>query len=208
VAPARHLPIPFPARPGGIMNTPARSRCALAALALVALAAGCTTRPDVRHDHDPAADFKAYKTFAFADSAGSNAYTSLLDARLRQATRLEMEQLDYVFSERNPDLRVHLLVQVAERQELRAAPGGRGLYGYRGWSGGIDTVDYRQGTLRIDLVDVRRHALVWKGVAEGRLPSEAVKSPGTAIDAVVHEVFAGFPGGTQQLQAAVEGSRP
>lgn len=193
------------------MNAPARSRRARAAgtalLALVALAAGCTTRPDVRHDHDPAADFKAYKTFAFAEPGGG-AYTSLLDARLRQATRLEMERLDYVFNERNADLRVHLLVQVAERQELRATPGGRGLYGYRGWSGGIDTVDYRQGTLRVDLVDVRRHALVWKGVAEGRLPSAAVKNPGAAIDAVVHEVFAGFPGGTQQLQAAVDGSRP
>ncbi len=88
------------------------------------------------------------------------------------------------------------MVQVADRVELRSVPTGRGFYGYRGLShGGVETVDYRQGTLRIDLVDSQRRALVWQGVAEGRLDAKAIHSPGPSVDAAVGEIFARFADG-------------
>jgi hypothetical protein len=76
-----------------------------------------------------------------------------------------------------------------------------GYYGYRGgmygaWGGypyDVDTVDYREGTLSIDLVDARKNQLVWQGVAEGRVSDEVRQNPGPAIDAVIAEIFRNFP---------------
>lgn len=168
------------------------------ALAALALAAGCAARPDIRHDRDPAVDLHAFKTFSFAgvDDGGASAadtgYTGLIDARMRAAARRELERLDYVYREQGGDLQVHMLLMVAERQELRPAPAGP--RGYRGW-GGVESVDYRQGSLTVDLVDPKRRALVWRGVAEGRVSDDAAAQPGPAVDAAVRDLFAAFPDG-------------
>lgn len=182
------------------MMTPslARGLTAASTVLLLAVSTGCATHPDTRFDQDPNVDLTTYKTFAFypplaTDQAG---YASLLTSRVQQAARARLERADYVYSEDNPDLRVGFALQVAERTGLRSTPAGPGLYGYRAWgAAGVETVDYRQGTLTIDLVDARRNALVWHGVAEGRLGEGALKNPGPAIDLVVGELFAGFRGG-------------
>lgn len=171
---------------------------ALVAVALTAFAVGCASRPDVRLDQDPQVDLRSYRTFGFYEPAATEraGYTSLLNSRLQQATRSQLEKQHYVYSESNPDLRVNVMVQVADRVELRSMPSSRGFYGYRGWGhGGVETVDYRQGTLRIDLVDNQRRALVWQGVAEGRLDSKSIHNPGPSVDVAVSEIFARFPDG-------------
>ena len=166
-----------------------RRTAGLAALAtLVALAAGCASKPDVRADQEPGNDLKAYRSFAFYDTA-SPAYMSLLEQRVRAATREQLERAHYSYDERHPDLRVNYALHMVEKQELRSTPG---RFGYR--TSGIESVEYRQGTLAIDLVDVRRNALVWRAVAEGRLDAKAIEQPGPTVDAVVGEMFARLPG--------------
>lgn len=178
----------------------AYSATALAAAAAAALGAGCAARPDVRHDRDPAADLRAYKTFAFQETrsplqGGLGAgYATLQEARLQQAARLELERHGLTQVVQAPDLRVHLAMRVIQRQELRTSPGVHGIgVGYRGWSATrIDSVDVRHGTLVVDLVDTRRNALVWRGVAEGAIERADAQDPGPAIDRAMSEVFAGF----------------
>jgi hypothetical protein len=167
----------------------------VALLLAAALAAGCTTQPQVRHDHDPSVDMQAYKTFAFyeADRPGAGSYTTLVEARLKETTRRQLEQYRLVYSDSNPDLRVNLMLQVVEKQELRPAPGARTPPVYRGWAG-VESVDYRQGMLWIDLVDARSHKLVWRGVAEGRIGDTQMRDPGATIDEAVRAVFTGLPG--------------
>lgn len=165
----------------------------LASGAIAALAAGCASRPNVRHDQDPTADLSAYRTFGFYDRVDGG-YSSLVGKHLQKATREQLEQLRYVYSDQNPDLRVAMFLRVAEHPELRSTPG-RGPYGYRGWNGGIETVTVREGSLRIDLVDTRRNALVWQGVAEGRVDRKAMRDPGLALHAAVAEIFADYPAG-------------
>jgi Domain of unknown function (DUF4136) len=158
---------------------------------LVAALAGCAAAPDIRRDRDPGVDLGAYRTFGFFEPAGAEAlrYTSLVTTRLRQATREQLEKQAFVYSEDDPDLRVNLVVDVVDKVELRSSPG----VGYRPWSGRLDSVEYRKGTLRIDLVDARRRALVWQGVAEGRIDPASLSQPGPGLDAVVAQLFAGFP---------------
>jgi Domain of unknown function (DUF4136) len=171
-----------------------RRAAGLAALVgLVALAAGCATQADVRADQEPGSDLKAYKTFAFYESP-SPGYMSLAERHLRAAARAQLERQHYTYDDRAPDLRVNYALHVVDKQALKATPAA-GRFGYRGWAGsGVESVEYRQGTLAIDLVDARRNALVWRAVAEGRVDAKAMEQPGPTIDAVVSELFTRFPG--------------
>jgi hypothetical protein len=113
-----------------------------------------------------------------------------MSSRLRTATIAELTRRGYTYDARAPQLRVNLFLQVANRQDVRSTPG----TGFRPWMGrDIETVGYKAGTLRIDLVDVARNASVWQGVAEGKIPEEALSNPGPAIDEVVRSIFRQFP---------------
>ena len=165
----------------------------------VLLLSGCATGPTVVADQAPETDLSAYKTFAFFDRVATDnaAYSSILSSHLKQSTRRELERLGYVYDETDPELRVNFFLKVDERREIRSTPTAGGFYGYRSyaWTGvNIDTVEYKAGTLSIDLVDTDRNALVWHGLAEGRVRDDALRNPGPAIGSVVSEIFGAFPG--------------
>lgn len=167
---------------------------------VLATLSGCASGPATRTDKDPMADLGAYKTFAFFSPLTTDRmqYSTIDSRRLKQATREQLERRGYTYREEGPDLRVQLYLKVVERQEVRssASPGFYGpralavaSAGYRS----VETVDYRQGTLTIDLVDTHRNALVWQGVAEGRLGNKTHDHPDQVVDDVVGRLFAGFP---------------
>jgi hypothetical protein len=148
-------------------DSPNRRAAGVALLAAaVAATAACASRPDVRHDQDASVDLTAYRSFAFYDSPALR-YTSLLEQRLRQATRAQLERAHCVYDERDPDLRVNYLLHVLDKQELRSTPG----TGYRGWNGArLETVvhpphsaDVR--SLRVVLQDVARLWRVCRAIA-------------------------------------------
>ncbi len=173
---------------------------------LLVLVAGCATGPDIRVDKDPSVDLTQFKTFGFFDQVATDRaqYSTIITERLKQATRTQLERVGYTYKEQDSDLRVNFYLNVTEKQEIRSTPSasvGMGYYGYRGgmygaWGGypyDVDTVNYREGTLSIDLVDAKKNQLVWQGVAEGRVSDEVRKNPGPAVDAVVAEIFRNFP---------------
>jgi len=165
----------------------------------VLLLSGCASGPTIVADKAPEADLSTYKTFAFFDHVTTDnaAYSSILSSHLKRTTRTELERLGYVYDEADPQLRVNFFLKVEDRQEILSTPSSGGFYGYRFYSWGgvaIDTVDYKAGTLSIDVVDADRNALVWHGLAEGRVRDEAIRNPGAAIGSVVAEIFSAFPG--------------
>jgi hypothetical protein len=169
-----------------------------AALTCVAVpllvATGCASRPDIRLDKAPSLESATYRTFGFFDpvSTDKSLYTTIISGRLKSATRAELERRNYVYDEKNPDLRVNFTLNVVDRQELRATPVG-GFVGTRLGLNELDTVNYRQGTLSVDLVDARKNELVWQGVAEGRISRKSMDEPGPAVDKVVGDLFTSFP---------------
>ena len=158
------------------------------------LAAGCTSSPNIRLDRNPTADLHSYRTFAFFEpvSTDQSLYTTIISGRLKKATRAELERRNYVYDEKSPDLRVNFSLHVMDRQELRSLPA-PGVFGARMGFNDLETVNYRQGTLAVDVVDARKQELVWQGVAEGRINKKSVENPGPAVDKVVGEMFTGFP---------------
>jgi Domain of unknown function (DUF4136) len=175
-------------------------RAGLAAVAAAALMA-CATGPEIQQDLSPVAEFGRYKTFGYfsplaTDRAG---YESVLTSRLKDVTRRIMESKGYAYSEANPDLQLNFFANVQERQEIRSYPYGGGYYGYRrGWYGGfgisgVESYSYQEGTLAIDLVEVRRKLLVWQASATGVVSEEARRNPAGAIEAVVPQMMSTLP---------------
>jgi len=169
--------------------------CALAAV----LISACASAPAIRRETNPAATFSSYKTFGFLSPLATDkfAYETLLTQHLKDATRQAMESKGYVFSNNAPDLLLNFFVNIQEKQDVYTSPGppryvgyAGGYYGYRtGYyrvsTATIETVNYKQGTLTIDLVDAKQKALAWTATAEGRVSSDALKNPGPAIDTLV-----------------------
>jgi len=181
--------------------------CALAATVLIS---ACENTPTIRRDTNPAATFSSYKTFGFLSPLATDKfpYESLLTQHLKDATRQTMESKGYVFSTSAPDLLVNFYVNIQDKQDVRTTPGSAAYAGY-GYPGGyygyrtgyyrvvntatVQTVNYKQGTLTIDLVDAKQKVLAWTATSEGRISSSALKDPGPAIDTLVTNMMSSMP---------------
>ncbi len=179
---------------------------AATALLATALLAACASGPEINHDINPTASFSAYKSFGFFLTAGhrQSRHESVFTARLKDSTRRAMESKGYVYSESSPDLLLNFYANVQDKQEIRSTPSSMGYYGYRsGYYGGfsttsIDTYDYKQGTLAIDLIDAQKKILAWQSRAEGRVSDKARKNPGPVIDALVIQMMTTLPAAGSQ----------
>jgi hypothetical protein len=170
--------------------------------AVAVLTAACAASgPKVRTDRDPTANLSSYRTFGFYDQlTGDRArYSTITSNRMRAATIEQMTKLGYTYDVRAPQLRVNFFLQVANRAEVRSTP----VSGFRpvAWAGyprEVETIGYKAGTLRIDLVDVTRSSSVWQGVAEGRIAEESLRNPGPAVDEAIRSIFRKFPEATHK----------
>jgi hypothetical protein len=175
------------------------------------LGACATEKASYRSDYDKSVNFGMYKTYGFVTQPGTNraGYSSLLTKQFETAIRREMDARGYRYSDSNPDLLVNFNANAQEKVDLRTTPSpgpmpGGGYYGYRGglyspWpsytqGNEVDTVRYKVGTANIDVADAQKKALLWEGVAEGKLTKEVMDNPEAAVDAVVTKLFAQFPG--------------
>jgi hypothetical protein len=167
----------------------------------VALLAACASKPTIRSNVDPAANFSQYRTFAFYDDATGRkaAYESFVNQYIKDAVVREMQARGLQQSEK-PDLLVNIHVQTKDKVRVSETPSASyGYYGYRGgmygWGGGVSTTvdNYTEGTLNIDVVDRTASKLVWEGIAVGRIKDQSRDNLQPAIDAVVKQVFERFP---------------
>jgi hypothetical protein len=176
--------------------------CTLAAATV--LISACASTPAIHRETNPDVSISSYKTFGFLSPLATDKfpYESLLTQHLKDATRRMTESKGYVFSNGTPDLLLNFYVNIQNKQDVRATPGpayvgyGGGYYGYRSGyyrvynTTTIETVNYKQGTLTIDLIDAKQKVLAWTATAEGRVSSDALKNPGPAIDSLVTNMMA------------------
>ena len=180
-------------------------RWLLAAL-LLALLAACATGPRLSSDSDPRADFSAYRTFAFYSPLAieREGYASLVSGRMKAAARAEMEARGYRYSEEDPDLWLNINAYMQRRTDVSTIPDVDYAYYYsyrhRGyvavpyWHDRTTVHRYTEGTMNIDLVDAERNALVWEGIAVGRVTrNQDAAARDAAIDATIRDIFAAYP---------------
>lgn len=139
------------------------------------LAAAACVGPRVLTDFDPAADFTAFRTFAFSGltdrDQGGVLDNSLLRKRIEEMVGRELtaKGLRQVGADEQSDLLVHFWVGVKEKQRVESTAPVGGAYGGRyGWrtgyyGGAVTTYEYQEGTLIVDLAESSKKDLVWRG---------------------------------------------
>lgn len=165
----------------------------------VALLAACASKPTIRSNVDPAADFSKFQTYGFFDEVTGKAaaYDSFATRYIKSAIDNEMQKRGLQKSS-NPQLLVNTHVQTKDKVQVTESPSG--YYGYRygmyGWGAGVSSTNvdtYTEGTLNVDVIDSATSRLLWEGVAVGRIHESARDNPQPAIDEVVRQVFEKFP---------------
>jgi hypothetical protein len=184
-----------------------RNTAWIAIAALVLAACATTTKRDIRIDYDRSADLGSYRTYGFPETVGTDraGYSTLVTGYFKDAINREMQKRGYVYDEEDPDLLVNFHSNVRDVTDVRTNPRvhfGYGYYSYRhglygAWplyDGDVYTVNYKVGTLNIDIIDGERMQLIWEGVAEGRITERDMKNSRAAIDAAVTELFQRYSG--------------
>lgn len=181
--------------------------------AVLALLTACATQrgPLIRSDYDRTVDFSAYQTFGFPDNMGTDrgGYTTLVTSHFKDAVRREMTLRGYTYSESAPQLLVNFYQESRDRTRIYSYPGwgppwwgwGHGFYRprygfYSAWPffyDDLEVVQYRTGTIRVDVIDAARKQVVWEASAEEQLTDAAQDNPQPMIARLVTELFRKFP---------------
>ena len=172
--------------------------------------AGCASGPDILVDYDHGAPFESYKTYNFMEGAGPDhsGYPSFFTKYVIEAVTIEMENRGYTKSD-DPDLLINFNANLQDKTKVTTSSApppmmyGGGYYGYRGsaygaWGGygyGTEThvSQYTEGTFNIDIIDSKRHQLVWEAVGIGRVSEKKLENLEESIKTGVPKYFSGYP---------------
>jgi hypothetical protein len=169
--------------------------------------AGCASGPDIMSDYDSAANFGAYNTYNFIEGAGPDYgnYESFFTKYVIEAVTIEMEKRGYTKSN-DPDLVVNFGARLDDKIDVRTTSApmtGGGYYGYRrgaygawggyGYATETQVSEYTEGTFNIDIIDNRRHQLVWEAVGIGRITDKKRKNLEETVKTGVPNYFAQYP---------------
>lgn len=148
-------------------------------LVLLISLAGAVSLAGPKIDHDATTDFSQYATFGLR--IGTPLDSPLAQRTVDEAITRELEAKGYALGT-PPDLWVVTHGSVREETEVTPDNFGYGAwYGWRGWGGGYGSSNVNLntipiGSLMIDLVDAETDRLVWRGIAQGTIKKNAVKS--------------------------------
>jgi hypothetical protein len=181
-------------RPGGPWR-----RSAIGALATGAALAACATAPPtVQTDADPQTDFSRYRTYAWVYQGPPSGMSESLYEAVRDS--IDRQLAAEGFAPGDPgDFAVAFTVGARSKAAIEDFgpygpfyPGDAFGYGWGviGYSD-IDVRNVTEGSLVIDIYDVKTRKPIWHGVATGSLGSR--RAGAGEIDRAVSAVLAEFP---------------
>ena len=167
-------------------------------IALVILAGCATSKTHIEATHDPAANFSEFRTFGFAEPPGTDrrGARTALSSELVFSTIRELQARGMQPVSSNPDLLIDFFVAeqtgMGTSSQFAHAHGGVST-----WSG-YDPRTPRssqivEGLLTIDIIDARRGALVFEGMADARITESMRDNLEETISGVVTKVLARMP---------------
>jgi Domain of unknown function (DUF4136) len=162
---------------------------ALCAMA-VCITSGVAVGQQVSVNYTHSQSFAGYHTYAWASNNANQIQNSIL-AQVAQTdidTALQGKGLQKVQESQNPDL--ILLASGGMRQQTSYSAWG--MRGIGGGMGGITPEQNVEGTLIVDLHDVKTQSLVWRGIGQGTLSNNGNKNQQMVQNAVT-KMFKQWP---------------
>ena len=153
---------------------------------LILCLAACSSVKIVGVDKEPDFALSTYKTFAFHEigvgGTGMNPnYQANLDLMKASITK-QLEARGLTYTTTGPELAVNIGVAVENKVQTREAsitnPGDRGVQymgqrNYQWQSHDVVVGEYKEGSVKVDLIDRSANKLVWTVTAESVLPNNA-----------------------------------
>jgi hypothetical protein len=168
-------------------------------LLLLFIFTSCTT-VRVVSDYDKEADFGKYRSFAFYKPGIDKAKISDLDKkRIMRAIAAEMSAKGISKSE-TPSLLVSIFTKEQNRVDVYNNNYGFGWgwnpYWYGGGNYGSTVSTSTEGSLYIDLIDMKTNSLVWQGIGTADLITANMEKKEERIKEIVANILAEYPPGS------------
>ncbi len=161
---------------------------------LITLTTACSS-VRVASDYDKEANFESYKTFAFFKTGIDKAEISDLDKR-RILRAIEAELLAKGFTKSdNPDMLVSIFTKSQQRVNVYNNAWGWGSFGPGwgwGWNNQPVVSTQSEGTLFIDLIDMKNKELIWQGMGTGYI-SQNMEKKEAQIKEFVMKIMEKYP---------------
>lgn len=189
------------------MRLARNGRHVLLVFASMAILGACATIQTGSYSDDNV-DFGAYQTFSWLRSdpyvapEGSAPVNPMARAMIESAIRTELQGQGYKFTENRDDADLLVAYTVGSRDKVRIESYPVDYRGHWGWHDPrdhyyfrkIETRNYTEGTLGVDLFDNETGKPVWHGWAQKTVTSQDRADPEPTINAGIAKLFAGFPG--------------
>lgn len=180
---------------------------------VIATLCGCANKATIATDYFEGTDFSGYKTYRWFDdvhpsrTAEYRSYNSS-DKLMRETVNATLRQKGLLpATTEESDFLINYRLSADEKMDMNAyynQPGvhgglATGTYGSSvalGVSLGGGPIYYKDGTIVLDILDAQTNAVVWRGVAEGRLPKDAdmsLNKRNQIIREVVPSILESFP---------------
>lgn len=155
---------------------------------LVLTASGCSSLY-VHTDYDRAADFRGYRSYAWAptraNEEGKTGRYDLLDKRIRRAVDQELAAKGFAARNRPADADVLVVYRLHTQERVRVYSGYHSPWRRSAYR-------YQEGALVLQIVDLASESVVWEGVGEGILEYHRSDSQEKVAEAVA-KILAEFP---------------
>ncbi len=142
-------------------------------------------------DYDREADFSMYKTYAFYKPGIDAVEISDLDKRrILKAIDNELSEKGMLKTD-NPDILINIFTDEQENINIYQDNFGWGM----GWGWGMPMTQVSsnvEGTLFIDIIDLRKNRLVWQGIGTGILSLDMDKKE-ARINEIVRKILKNYP---------------
>jgi Domain of unknown function (DUF4136) len=165
-------------------------------VAMLALAA-CRTA-HVSSDYDHGAQFSSFHSFTLIMRPHLSAKNPILVQRTYDSIRAELTSKGFAYLEdpAQADLAVDFTIGASDRFDVHSSPsglyGGPWYYG-GGWGNNVDVRQYKEGTLSIDVFEVRSRKPVWHGSGTKEISQSDLDNSEALIREAVTSVLADFP---------------
>jgi len=154
----------------------------------------------VTNDYDKSADFSSFKTFNIMSNdegmTTPDGVSRLTISYIEESIIDQLMDRNYTLSD-NPDIGVYYYIKVAQQTQVTQSTsvglyaGSPYYYGYYGgyayYSPSVQEVDYTEGTLIIELVDMEKNKAIWRGVGTQSVTQS--KMTDKQIQQIVNSIF-------------------
>jgi hypothetical protein len=169
-----------------------KTRFLLSLAFLIGITSTVLFAQDVYVNSSPSANFSQYHTYAWGQQQNPNQIANSFlaqEAKTQIDTQLQSKGLKLVQESENPDL----VVVGSGGMKTQTSYNAYGMRMIGGGMGSITPVQNVEGTLIVDIYEVKAKELVWRGIAQGTLNQKNSQKNMQLIDKAVAKMFKKYP---------------